>query len=111
MDAAIAALLGTGIGAVASVGAMWVQQQHQNRRDRLKMAVDLAIHDHKSMFELATAKGAKIAPVSAFVIYHARILDEITKGSVTAETIARISSETTALGDVFPTMARSKREL
>ncbi len=36
MDAAIAALLGAGIGAIGSVGGMWLQQRHQTRRELLK---------------------------------------------------------------------------
>lgn len=102
MDAALAALLGAAIGALASVGAMWVQQHHQTRRDRLKMAVDLAVEDHGTSFELAKAKGAKIAPISAYVIYHARVLDHLAKGTVTAETIKQLSKEFGEILDAFP---------
>jgi len=45
MDAAVAALIGAGIGVVGSLGASWLQQRHQTRRDRLKLATELAAAD------------------------------------------------------------------
>src|SRR5438105_13611703 len=103
MDAALAALFGAAIGAFSSIGVMWIQQRQQTRRDRLKMAVDLAIHDHDAAFELAKSKGgARIAPISAFVVYHARVLDHVATGDISGETIKRLSTEFREILDAFP---------
>ncbi len=47
MDAALAALIGAAIGAVASLGGAWIQQRHQTARERVKMATELGVTDHR----------------------------------------------------------------
>ncbi|MDP1926505.1 MAG: hypothetical protein Q8K57_17170 [Thiobacillus sp.] len=103
MDAAIAALLGTGIGAVASFGAMWIQQKNQTRRDRLKVAADLGLADYKGQIELAKLqnKGAKLPPLSAYVMYHAEFLDALSDEEVTPEVIKRLNEKQAKLMDHY----------
>lgn len=95
MDAAIYGLIGAVIGALASVGGMYVQQKQQNRRDRLKIAVDLAIQEYSRDLELAKAKngGAFVAPLDSYVICHANLLDALAEGIVTPEKIREMTSE------------------
>ena len=104
MDAAIYGLLGAVIGALASVGAMYVQQKQQNRRDRLKMAVDLAIQDYSRDMELAKAKngGALVAPLDSYVICHANLLDALADGAVTPEKIRELAQERDKILAAFP---------
>ena len=92
MDAAIAALIGAAVGAVGSFGAMWIQQRHQTRRERLKLAADLGLADYKEQVENASKYTAptKVPPLSAYVMYHADFLDELAKGEITPATIQRL---------------------
>lgn len=104
MDAAIYGLLGAVIGALASVGGMYVQQKQQNRRDRLKIAVDLAIQEYNRDLELAKAKtgGAFVAPLDSYVICHASLLDALAEGVVTPEKIRELTSERDRILAAFP---------
>lgn len=104
MDAAVAALLGAAIGAAGSFGAMWIQQRHQTRRERLKLATDLAMHDFNNDVQLAKsiAGTVDIAPLAAYVIYYADMLNELADDDVTLSTIQRVSEKTKMLLQGFP---------
>jgi hypothetical protein len=93
MDAAAAALLGALIGAAASIGVMWIQQRHQTKRDLLRVAADLAREDWKNRLELLSQRGGKMPPVSAFVHYHAKVLEAMANGTFTPDTVKRLSEE------------------
>jgi len=103
MDAAIAALLGTTIGATASFGAMWIQQRHQTRRDRLKVAADLGLADHNGQIELAKRGNTEmvIPPLSAYVLYHAEFLDALADGKITPEVIKCFKDKQAELMDHY----------
>jgi hypothetical protein len=103
MDAALAALLGAAIGTAGSFGAMWIQQLHQSRRERLKLAADLGLADYKQEVEFASKRQAvtRLPPMSAFVLYHAEFLDELANGEITPETIQRLSAKQKKLMEFY----------
>ena len=108
MDAAVYALLGTLIGALASSGTVYVQQRQQSRRERLKMAIELAIQDHK--YDLALAKSsanstgvtACVAPLDSYVIYYADLLDALVDGNVSLEKIDELKVRRNGILNTFP---------
>ncbi len=94
MDAVIAGLLGGLIGAGASLLGLVIQQHYQTKRERLKIAADLALSDHQHDIELAKlAGGGNVAPLSAYVIFHARVLEEMLKRPITPETVKTLKEE------------------
>src|SRR4030081_2810242 len=95
MDSALAALLGALIGSGASVGAMIIQQRQQNRRDLLKIATEMAREDWKNRFDVLAKRGSNVQmpPVTAFVLYHYRVLLALAKGNFTSETVIELERE------------------
>jgi hypothetical protein len=94
MNTTIAGLLGALIGSGASLLGLAIQQHYQTKRERLKIAADLALSEFKHDLELANnSGGGLIAPISVYVIYHARMLEEMSKGCITPETIKMLSEE------------------
>jgi uncharacterized membrane-anchored protein YhcB (DUF1043 family) len=82
MDAAIAALLGTVIGAAIGVIGPILQTRTTARAERMKQIVQLAIEDHKAALEQGrhqTLKGGElhVAPLVVKLQYHAAVLDAI----------------------------------
>jgi len=102
MDAAIAALLGAALGALGSIGGVWLQQRHQSSRDRLKLAADLGLADYNQMLERAKTKGGPMPPISLFVAYHIDALDALAKGEFDEERIAEIEERQTKLLRAMP---------
>jgi len=92
MSATLAALLGALVGAAASMGAMWIQQRHQTKRDLLKIAAELAQEDWKQRFDILSKHGAvNMPPVSVFVHYHAKVLEAMANGTYSPEMIQQLS--------------------
>ncbi|QUE91223.1 hypothetical protein [Pseudomonas sp. SCA2728.1_7] len=53
MDAAVAGLIGLAIGALSSLGAVWIQAHYPTRRARAKAVLDFAICRRSEAFEYA----------------------------------------------------------
>lgn len=103
MDTAIAGFLGALIGAGASLFGLAIQQHYQTKRERLKIAADLGLGEYKHDLELAKSAGAGcVAPISAYVIYHARLLEELSNGCLNQETIKVLTEERNNILAVFP---------
>lgn len=95
MDSAVAGLIGAAIGALASVGGLFIQQRVQARHERVRMAVDLAIQDQEKDIELAKHSGRRtlIAPLAAYVMYHLSVLDVLAKGNASKDQIEKLSAQ------------------
>ena len=102
MDAAVAALLGAALGAVGSVGGVWLTQRHQNRRDLMRAAVDLGRADHDEAIARVSAAGGLMPPMAIFVYYHAEVLAAINKGTFNPAAVARIEAAQAELLRAFP---------
>lgn len=79
---AAAALAGALIGSIAPVVVGLLNAHAEARRERLRLAVQLAIEEHQRMMELAkhrlsTGKSTDIAPLSAILGYHAQLLERL----------------------------------
>lgn len=92
MDAAVAALIGAGIGVAGTVAAAWLQQRAQTQRDLVKAAVDLAVVDYKRLIEHA-AHGGSLPPISLYVSYHAELMRSIADGSFDEDIIDRLDAK------------------
>lgn len=101
MDGAIYGLLGALIGGAASVLTIFIQQRFQHRRELLKIASDIAQSDWNKRISLISSGTISMPPVSVFVHYHHRVLEEMAKGAFTPEKAAEISREQEALMTAF----------
>jgi len=85
---AIAALLGALIGSIAPIVVGIIQSQAEHRRERLRLATQLAIEDYKDKIEharrIAQASGGRrsvgVSPISALLTYHVDVLELLAKG-------------------------------
>lgn len=103
MDAAIAGLIGGVIGAGASLLGLVIQQHYQTKRERVKVAADLGLAEYQHDLQLAKAAGgALVAPLGSYVISHARLLEELSKGPMTPEQVKVLSDEQKNILAAFP---------
>jgi len=93
MDSALAAIIGAAVGASASVAVIIIQQIYQGKRDFLRMAVDLSIEDYKTRLETVRKMGGAMSPISAFVCYHLKVLEEMSKNNFSPDVIRKLSKE------------------
>jgi len=77
----LAALAGALIGSVSPVVVGLVNARAESRRERLRLAVQMAIKDHKDLMAVAREKAQKLGvgiavpPISAVLAYHVEILE------------------------------------
>lgn len=113
MDAAVAALGGTVVGAVIGVIgttlSMWLQQRQQTRRERLKLAADLGLADFNHTIERLKkqAGGGPLPPLSLFVAYHAEVLTALADDNFSPPEVEAIEKRQAAL---YAAMPRRYRE-
>ena len=103
MNAAIAGMLGALIGAGASLLGLLIQQFYQTKRERVKVAADLGLAEYQQDLELAKrSSGGLVAPLAGYIIFNARLLEELSKGPITAEMITALSAEKLKVLAAFP---------
>jgi hypothetical protein len=94
MSTALAGFLGALLGASASLLGLVIQQHYQTKRERIKIAADLGLSEYKSGLEIFLKRGGvTLPPVSLYVIYHARLLEEMAKGKINKERIETLNNE------------------
>jgi len=81
------------IGASASVIVMILQQRAQSRREKLNMAAQMALEDHKQHMNASTGKHLSIQPIVVYLHYYLRLMEEIEGHNLTPETLRRITQD------------------
>jgi len=109
MDAAVAALIGAGIGVAGTVAAAWLQQNAQTKRELVKVAVDLALADYKRLIEHAD-HGKYLPPVTLYVMYHAELLRAVADGAVDSDTLDRLDAKQESLMRHIVAKENARRE-
>jgi hypothetical protein len=97
--ALLSGLVGAFIGASASVITIIIQERHQSKRDRSKLAAELGMRDFENTIEVSKRiSGTKeIPPLVSFVLFHDRIMKHLEKGKFTADDYQRICKEHEAI--------------
>ena len=95
----MSALIGAFIGALSSIITISIQQKSQSKRDKMKLASEMAENDRKFSHELAKERGKPytLLPVSIFQHYHFEILTALEKGNVKASDIEKITKKNKGL--------------
>ncbi len=88
---ALAALAGALVGSLAPIVVGIIQSRAEHRRERMRLAVTLAIDDQRGAIQLMKVTGTdSIPPLSTYVAYHADMLALVATGkSITPEDMRR----------------------
>ena len=83
------------IGALASISATWLHARIQERKDRLRMVIDLALEDYKLSLQLASNSGQSYSatPISVFIHYHLGLHKLIEKGDLSESSYRKLMTE------------------
>ncbi len=98
----ISGLLGALIGASASVVTMLIQSKMHDKRQRMRLMKELAIHDYEKSYEIDKARGAGIIPLVVFMHYHSKLIEAMEKDELTPELANKLYDESKALGESPP---------
>ena len=87
----LSALGGAILGALFSIGAIFVQAKVAERRERIRQAVMLAMEDYKVQVQ-NTAIGGDVYPLSTFLHHHLAILEAVEDKDLTPERLRKIAT-------------------
>ena len=91
----LSGLIGALIGASASIVTIVVQSHFQNKRERLKMAVQTAMDDVKMSMEIAlkSERGTAIPPSIVYLHYHMKLMELLESDKLDSDTLRSLTEE------------------
>lgn len=90
MDSAIIGLLGALVGALSSIGGIWIQSYFQMRRERLTQAMTWAAEQRKEDLKNAP-DGSAIMPISVYLQYQLELTDMFERRQMNKERLLDLS--------------------
>jgi hypothetical protein len=104
----LSALAGAIIGSLSSIATILVQAKINDRRERLRQAVSVAMEEFKIL--IANADGKAVPPFSSFLHHHVAVLQAVEEGDLTPERLKQISIADDAINDFHMELDRTWRE-
>lgn len=87
----LSAFVGGLTATIASLGAVWLQGRSQNRRERMKMVIELATKEYYDRREqLMAAGGGPMPPILSFLHYHLELHKILERRELTPEDIVAL---------------------
>jgi len=110
VESFFAGLLGAVIGATASIATVWIQGRFQERRDRMRLVMELALEEYKSKIELIkfTGQSAALPPVALFLHYHHELAKLLEKDAVSPATLEALAKSTHELDAALDRLQASR---
>lgn len=89
----VAGFIGAIIGAATSILTIHIQTKAQNRREKVKLASELAIEDFKLSLKMAEtlAKPYTFLPIAVYVHFHTKLLEALDAGELDERKIHEIT--------------------
>lgn len=104
--------IGALIGSATSVITIYIQNKAQAKRERMKVATQLAIEDHRIAHE--AAKGfsgtTAIAPISTYVYFHALVLEALESGTLDESRMVELGRESAKVFDALKKIDKEREQ-
>lgn len=106
----VSGLVGTIIGAAASIAGQIIQSHHQSKRDRIKLIVETAIADHRLSFDMlkSTNRPFSMTPLPVYIHYHNGLLNLLERGEVTPDTLRNLRKQSTEVIAMIDALDKEK---
>ncbi len=85
----VSALAGAVIGSLSAIATVYIQGLLQNKRERTRLALEVAMQDQKHMAEHAKG-GTIIYPLSVWVYFHWKLIDLIERNKLTPDSLRKL---------------------
>ena len=108
----LSGLIGALIGATASIVTIIVQSRLQDKRERIKMATQIAMDDVKSKVEIAIKSGRKveIPPPIVYLHYNIKLMELLENNKLDSHTLRVITEENRKLIDSLKLLNKEREE-
>ena len=91
----ITGLVGVIIGSASSIITIFIQLRAQNKREKTRLACELAIEDYKTKVDaiIKTGQGGRFYPIATYVYANAKIIEAVYDGKFSKEEYRKIIKE------------------
>ena len=112
MIALISGFVGALIGGASSVLVILIQEHHQGKRERARLAAELGIKDYDNMLEITKQQQgpARILPLASSVLFHERVIRQLETGRFSPEDYKRIMAEQHEITEVIAQVSDERRK-
>jgi endoglucanase Acf2 len=99
----LSAFAGAVIGSLTTIGGLFIQAHFQDKREKMKIAFEAAIEDHKVAIDVAKTnlRPTTVAPLAAYICYHTKMTDLALEKKLTKESLEKLDEEMDQLHEVF----------
>jgi len=104
----ISALGGALVGALSSISTLLIQSHFQTRREMKKLAIEFAREDFHARVQDQTGQLSAL-PASVLIFYYDRLMDIVSRGQLTPESIRGLLREQAELYRVIQQEVNSWR--
>jgi len=108
----LSGLIGALIGATASIVTIIVQSRLQDKRERIRMATQMAMDDIKTNVEIALKSGkrASIPPPIVYLHYNIKLMELLEDNKLDSNTLRVITEENRKLIDSLKLLNKEREE-
>src|SRR4030042_3556644 len=91
----VSGLLGALVGSASSLAAIFMQTRAQQRRERLRLVIEAAMQEHRSVLELMKLPGGptSIQPLPSYIYYHLRFMNLIEESHLSPDSMKELDKE------------------
>jgi len=107
----ISGFVGAIIGAAGAVLTVLIKEKYQSRRERCRLAVDLATRDYEFTMEMSkrlTGK-VKVYPLTSYLLYHRMLLQKLEKPDLSPEELKEVFREHDRIDKIIEESQRQGR--
>jgi hypothetical protein len=108
----LSGFFGALIGAFASIVTIIVQSRYQNKREKIRMAAQMAIEEIKMSIDLASKSGKRafIASPTAYLHYHMKLMELLENDSLDPITLRHFTEENREIMDCLKSLQNEREE-
>lgn len=83
---------------------MLIQSKIHDKREKMRLIKELAIHDYEKSYELgkASGRGFNVIPLVVFMHYHSKLIEAMEKDELTPEIAKKLYDQSKTLADSLP---------
>ena len=88
--ALLAGFIGALVGGGFSVLTIYIQLKSEAKKERLRLASELAIKGYQSHVDIAVERGGTVPPLAAYLMFNVDLLNALDKGGLDKPTLEKI---------------------
>ena len=105
--ALLAGFVGALVGGGFSVLTIYIQLKSEAKKERLRLASELAVKGYQSHVDIAVGRGGVVPPLAAYLMFNVDLLDALYKGKIDKPTLEKIYDSNKEISELISGKTRA----